>query len=241
MCSFCAANVGSEFDESVDFYAFGECLAAVQLDNFGEEVDGDFFRIEALQPMVGGQHGATGGQHIVVEQNDIVFGDGVLVYLYRAAAILVVITFPPCDGREFAGLAHGHKTGVQLIGSDGAQYEPSRFDADDFGDAGIFVAFIEFGAYHFQSVGSFENRCEVFEYDSFYGEVNNVSYLAFNKICIHISSGLFHVEHYLPKSTKRMLMSLGEMPGMREACAMVYGSIFASFGRASIDIFCRVL
>lgn len=43
---------------------------------------------------------------------------------------------------------------------------------------------------------------------------------------------LFHVEQfgfYLPNSTSKMLMSLGEMPGIRLACARVSGSIFVSF------------
>jgi hypothetical protein len=33
----------------------------------------------------------------------------------------------------------------------------------------------------------------------------------------------FHVEHYLPISTKRTLISLGETPDIREACPIVCG------------------
>ena len=51
-------------------------------------------------------------------------------------------------------------------------------------------------------------------------------------------SPLFHVEQfafYLPRSTSRMFISLGEMPGIRLACAIVSGSIFVSFCLASVD------
>ena len=34
---------------------------------------------------------------------------------------------------------------------------------------------------------------------------------------------------YLPKSNSNMLTSAGDMPGIREACATVSGSIFTSF------------
>ena len=40
---------------------------------------------------------------------------------------------------------------------------------------------------------------------------------------------------YRPISTSITLMSLGEMPGMRLACAIVSGSIVSSFCRASVE------
>ena len=52
---------------------------------------------------------------------------------------------------------------------------------------------------------------------------------------------LFHVKHYRPRSTKSTLMSLGETPGMRLACAKVSGSILVSFWRASVESDCREL
>ena len=40
---------------------------------------------------------------------------------------------------------------------------------------------------------------------------------------------------YLPMSTSITLMSDGEMPGIRDACARVSGFIFTSYCRASVD------
>ena len=55
--------------------------------------------------------------------------------------------------------------------------------------------------------------------------------------CIHVSSvsrGTIPPPH-LPSRTNRMLMSLGDIPGMRLAPAIVSGSIRVSFCRASVD------
>ena len=40
---------------------------------------------------------------------------------------------------------------------------------------------------------------------------------------------------YLPISTSNTLMSEGDTPGMRDACAKVSGSILISFCRASVE------
>lgn len=40
---------------------------------------------------------------------------------------------------------------------------------------------------------------------------------------------------YLPESTSRTFISLGDTPGMRLAWAIVSGSIFTSFCRASVE------
>jgi len=48
---------------------------------------------------------------------------------------------------------------------------------------------------------------------------------------------MFHVEQfdYLPKATNKTLMSDGETPLIREACAILTGCIDCSFSRASKD------
>ena len=51
----------------------------------------------------------------------------------------------------------------------------------------------------------------------------------------------FPVEHYLPKRIRRTLISAGDTPGMREACAMVLGRIFSNFWRASMVNDCIVV
>ena len=38
-----------------------------------------------------------------------------------------------------------------------------------------------------------------------------------------------------------MLMSLGEMPGIRDACPTVAGSMRCNFWRASVESWCSVL
>jgi hypothetical protein len=45
---------------------------------------------------------------------------------------------------------------------------------------------------------------------------------------------MFHVEHHLPKNTNNTLMSLGEIPGIRFACAIVLGFMRVSFILASV-------
>ena len=54
---------------------------------------------------------------------------------------------------------------------------------------------------------------------------------------------MFHVKQsggaarpfYRPRSRSSMLMSLGDMPGILDACPTVTGFIFSSFMRASVD------
>ena len=72
--------------------------------------------------------------------------------------------------------------------------------------------------------------------------------LLFTALYAHSLNKLFHVKHwcfyvplylfataYLPINTSRTFISLGDIPGIRLACARVSGSIFLSFWRASVE------
>ena len=65
--------------------------------------------------------------------------------------------------------------------------------------------------------------------------MNETSILGVSPI-IEGQSSIGRRPDYLPMSTSMALMSLGETPGMRLACASVSGSIRCSFCRASIEI-----
>ena len=66
-------------DQRCHFRIFGECRTAVECRQLDDEVDVDFFRVEALHQFIGCGHGASGGEHVVVKNNDIIGADGVAV------------------------------------------------------------------------------------------------------------------------------------------------------------------
>ena len=164
------------------------------------------------------------------------------MYFDGIAAVFFFKSFRPRFGWQFSGFAHRYESGTEPGCQYGTHDEAARFDAGNFGDAFVFVKAVKFVAQPLHRFSVFEYGGEIFEQYSGLRKVGNIANLFVNIVYFHeVVCLLFHVEHYLPNKTSRMFMSLGDMPGIREACAMVSGSIFESFWRASMDICCMVL
>ena len=79
-----------------------------------------------------------------MDNDNIVFVDGVGVHLDGIGAILFRIDFFYGDRRKFPGFARRHESTTQFIGEDGATDETARFYSHHFGDTFVAVKVGEF-------------------------------------------------------------------------------------------------
>ena len=122
-----------------DIDTFGEVFAAAEGRDFDDEVDIDFLGVEAFDEVVSSEHGTAGGEYVIVNNHDVVFGNSVAVHFDGIGAVFFGVGLADCVGGEFAGFAGGNETGAEFEGEDRTADEAAGFDADDFGDTFIAI------------------------------------------------------------------------------------------------------
>ncbi len=163
-------SLGLVLDERGNFGVLGKDGAAVEGGQFDDEVDVDLLGVELGHELVGGGHGATGGEHVVVEHDDVVLGNSVAVDLDNVLTILFVIGGRDGVGREFARLTAGHESGSQFKGQNGTADEAAALDAHYLGYAFVAIKLGEVPADNVEGAGILERRGEVLEDDSLLGK-----------------------------------------------------------------------
>lgn len=83
---------------------------------FDEEVYVYFLRVKLLHKVVRSLHGAACSQQVVVQQHDVVLGDGVLMNLDSVGAVLLRVALLYGFAGQLAGLTAQNNAGVELYG-----------------------------------------------------------------------------------------------------------------------------
>ena len=110
-----------------------------------------------------------------MQQHYIVLVYGVLVYLYGVGAVLLIIGFANCLGRQLSGLAHRHKSCTQFHCERCTHDEAARLDTYHFCDAAVLVHFVERVVELLHAFGTLEERCYIAEQYSGDGKIVNRS------------------------------------------------------------------
>ena len=137
-----------------------------------DEVDVNLLRVEAFHEAVRGAHGPTRGEQVVVEEDHVVLGDGVLMDLDGVLAVLLVVVFLENLGRQFARLARHDESGSQPDGEGGSHDESARFDTHNLGNALVLVHLIQDVLQLTQTGSVLEEGGHVPEQDAGYGKVS---------------------------------------------------------------------
>ena len=143
----------------------------MQFLQFDDKVYVDFFGVHLLHQLAGCGHGTAGSQQVVVQQDNVVFIDGVLVHLHRILTVFFLVAFFDGLGGQFAGLADGHETGSQAGGEDGAHDESARLDAHNLRYTFVLVHLVHCVCEFLQGRRVLEQGCHVVEQNARYREV----------------------------------------------------------------------
>lgn len=168
------------FDEGSYFSVGRETVATAESRKFNDEIDVDLFGVHAFYEVVGSAHGTAGSEDVVVEDNDIVGGNGIAVDFDSIFAILFVVGSAESVGGELTGFANGDEAGADFEGEYRAADEAARLDADDLSYAFIAIELSEVPTDDMQSAWVLKRRGKVFEKDAFLREILNVADVSFN-------------------------------------------------------------
>ena len=107
-----------DLDERCYLDVLIKSLTSVQtfVDKLDDEVSIYLLWVELLYEVASCLHCSAGSKEVVVEQNYVVFADGVLVNLDGVLAVFLCVAFLHGVARKLAGLAAEHYTGSKTEG-----------------------------------------------------------------------------------------------------------------------------
>ncbi len=130
---------------------------------------------DATQQPYGGRCGATGGDHVVDEEDLLALEDCVRVHFERVHPVLELVVLPHRVERELARFAQRHESGPDMERHGRGEREAAGLDTGDLGDAQVGVwrgHRIDQGR---EGLGMAEDRGYVLEDDALFREVWDVA------------------------------------------------------------------
>jgi len=154
---------------------FAEAVTAFEEGEFDEDGDADDVAAEGFDHVAAGVHGSAGGEEVVDDEAFFAAFDGVFVDFEGVLAVFEGVGEGEFFGGELAGLADGDEAAGKGLGDGGAENKTAGLRANDglnaFAAEGIAKNFNGHG----EALGTGEERGDVFEEDSLFGEVGNIA------------------------------------------------------------------
>ena len=164
-------------DEGGDFYLVAKDLAAVEtfVDQLNEEVHIGLLGMELIDEVEGGLHRSSSGKEVVMEQHDVVGGDGILMDFDGVGSILFGVGLLYSLGRQLTGFAAEDDTSAQSNSEGGCHHKTATLYTHDFRDALVLVNLIKFIHHNLQALCVLEKGGDVPEIDTLNREVRNTA------------------------------------------------------------------
>ncbi len=122
--------------------------------------------MEFLYEVVCRAHRTASGEQIVVEQDNVVFVDGILVDFDSVRTVFLGVALLHGFSGQLTRLAAEYHAGAEPYGEGGRQHEAAALDTHDFRDAFVLVDFIQFIDHYLQALRIFEQSGHVSEVNS---------------------------------------------------------------------------
>ena len=130
---------------------------------------------ELLDELDGGAGGAPGGEEVIDEDDAFAGAEGVDVHFANIFAVFEAVGDAVAGEGKFSRFADGDEADTEFVGDDGAEEETSGVDGDDFINLERLDAFEEGIDGEFEEGWVGENRGDVFEENSWFGEIGDIA------------------------------------------------------------------
>ena len=137
----------------------------VQRPDLDQEAEADDDPAELLDQPARGRRGATGGEHVVDDEDPLAGMDRVAVHLQLVGAVLEAVLLAHDRPRQLARLAHGHEPGPDLERDGRGEDEPARLHPEHPIDGTCPEAVDELGDRPVEGLRVAEQRRDVAEGD----------------------------------------------------------------------------
>ena len=177
-------------DRAIEIKIGRQKFATLQIDEFDDAVEIDFGDTQFADKVVGCLHRATGGQKVIVNEDNIVGRQCIFVDLDGVDAVLFLVALLNGASRKLARLAHKNETCIQLLSKDGRHCVAAALDAEHLGDALVLVVISKASGEFLKATGILIDGSDVAEQNARLREVGNGAHMRFDHFYVHCWRGI---------------------------------------------------